>query len=211
MNKFLLGLAVFLFPTLLFANRKTDEEVISFLPSLEPVFVPGGTQGNVQIPSQPSNTSIPPTTQPIDPVNIGFYPIVDSFEIRNDGKGQGHFGASRGSRSHAGIDVVCLPGEVIYSPIEGYVNRDVNRVYASDPNYQGIEITGTGKHQGLKVKMFYCSRAINLNDEFFEGTPVAFAQDISEKYGPSMIPHIHLEVRLNGQLTDPLNYYQNLV
>jgi murein DD-endopeptidase MepM/ murein hydrolase activator NlpD len=132
--------------------------------------------------------------------------ITDDFELRDcDAKGCGHFHASRGDRLHFGIDVKVKKGQYVYSPINGYFNR-VSVPYASDLKYKGVEIIGTGIHKGLKVKMWYCKHAVPLQTKLEAGSIIAIAQDISEKYGSSMTPHVHFQMYKNGVIVDPTNY-----
>ena len=66
-----------------------------------------------------------------------FAPVLNSLQIRSDSYGDGHFGASRdgGARDHEGIDLVVVPGEVVYSPMDAVVvNRSVYP-YSSDHSY----------------------------------------------------------------------------
>jgi len=59
----------------------------------------------------------------------------------------------------------------------------------------------------MRIKLYYAepySWAIGLRVE--RGWWVAVAQDITQKYSDSeMTNHIHMEVRVNGHLVDPLS------
>lgn len=138
-------------------------------------------------------------------VNAFFYPIVPSPVLRNDDCGSGEFGASRGNRSHEGIDIVVTPGEPIYSPITGVVIDRMVYPYPSDKSYEGIEIKGTGEHQDYWVKIFYVKPIAGIKGKTVSaGDVIANAQDISQKYDCDMLAHAHLEVRLyNTDLIDP--------
>ena len=70
-----------------------------------------------------------------------------------DTKGCGNFGASRGSRSHAGVDVNAAPGDSVKAPISGKV-RNVSAIYKNDkPDFEGVEITDVKSKES--VKLFY--------------------------------------------------------
>ena len=131
---------------------------------------------------------------------------TSNFQMRGcDPKGCGHYGASRGSRKHNGIDVVVKKGQNIYSPITGYISR-YPFPYASDLSYKGIEIIGEGEHKGYKVKIFYCSPTVARNTKVSKGQKIAIAQAINEKYGPDMINHIHVEMYKNNTRLNPEIY-----
>lgn len=131
---------------------------------------------------------------------------TEDFELRDcDPMGCGYYGASRGSRKHMGIDLVVSKGEAIYSPITGYVSR-YPYPYSSDLSFTGIEIIGEGEHQGLKVKIFYCTPTVLRNSKVTKGQKIATAQAINEKYGSSMRNHIHVEFYKNGTRVNPEQY-----
>jgi len=110
--------------------------------------------------------------------------------IRSDPKGDGHYGTSRGSRKHKGVDYLCDPEQDIYAPISGIITR-IAYPY-KDKSYSGVVIEG--KH--LTVKMFYFEPFPDfIKMEVFQGQVIGFSQDISQRYGGSpMKPHIHLEI-----------------
>ena len=112
-------------------------------------------------------------------------------EIRNDSKGQGHYGASRGHRTHPGTDYkLKWSSQPVVAPIDGLVSRRVY-AYADDPQWQGLEIVG----KRMTVKLLY----VNIDEELIgswvkAGDVIGTAQDISKRYGPDMIPHVHVEI-----------------
>lgn len=125
-----------------------------------------------------------------------------------DAFGSGAFGASRGTRKHQGLDLIIQKGDQVISPINGVFNRWA-LPYASDPKYKGFEILGTGEHAGYALKVFYATPlpSMKKGTTLQAGrTPVATAQDLREKYGSKMTPHIHVEIRKNGVLINPETY-----
>ncbi len=157
-------------------------------PKQKTITTGGGTAGGGYDPPLPGSKFRSPLT-----------PLV----IRNDSQGHGHFGARRagGLRSHKGIDLICYEGQTVYCPIYGYVNR-VSRPYANDTNYIGCEITGTGKHSGYKIKIWYMT-PIRVGEDVIPGSHLGSAQAISRKYGGGMKDHIHLQLYHNGQVINP--------
>ena len=133
-----------------------------------------------------------------------FSSIKENQKIRIcDPFGCGSFGASRGARKHNGIDIVTIPNEMIKSPISGTVTR-FPFPYGSDLSYTGIEIVNSD----YKVKMFYVTPTVKINDYVNAGQPVAKSQNIASKYGSSMANHVHIEVYdKNGKLIDPTNLF----
>lgn len=127
-------------------------------------------------------------------------PIVQNQQIRGcDPFGCGHYGASRGGRSHKGVDIIVTEGQTIKSPISGKVTR-YPQPYAGDARYKGIEIVG----DEYKVKIFYVVPTVAIGTQVTAGTAIATAQDISEKYGDGMTNHAHLEVYTkSGVSIDP--------
>lgn len=90
---------------------------------------------------------------------------------------------------------------MIYTPIEGIINR-VAYPYADDSRYSGLEITGSGPHEGYTIKIFYLLPGA-VGKAVKKGDVVGVAQSISKKYGGGMQDHIHLELRHKGELLDP--------
>lgn len=131
-------------------------------------------------------------------------PLVKKQRIRGkDAHGSGVFGASRGNRTHEGIDIITITNEDIYSPISGIVKRYAYP-YANDLKYKGIIIS----NNDFEVKIFYINPVVLVGAKVEAGQFIGKAQNISSKYTPGMINHLHLEVRnANKQLLDPTNLF----
>ena len=127
---------------------------------------------------------------------------VEVYNVRSDKWGSGHFGAGRGNHSdgakkyHDGLDLVVEPGELIWSPIDGVVEK-VDYPYGSDLSWKGIQIVN-GK---MRAELWYMEPDEALIGEYvYVGDPIGKAQDISLKYRDPkkvlkygiMTPHIHL-------------------
>jgi len=112
------------------------------------------------------------------------------WKIRNDAQGSGDFCALRGSRLHEGLDFECTPGQRVYSPITGLVNRHL-RPYAGDGRFKGIEIVDEGQRI---CKLFYVLPIVPTDAGVLAGQIGGVAQDISIKYGSKMLPHIHCQL-----------------
>lgn len=122
----------------------------------------------------------------------------------DDFHGSGQFGASRGHRTHKGVDYSVDEKDPILAPIYGRISR-YPYPYAGDIHYKGIEIIGLEEHSAYKVKLFYVNPSIAIGTIVEPGTIIGYAQNISARYGPalSMNNHVHMEIYKNGKIIDP--------
>lgn len=119
--------------------------------------------------------------------------------------GAGYYGASRGSRTHNGVDFVYELNEVVHSLVEGTVTK-VGYAYADDLSYRYVEVQdGSGRY----CRHFYVDPSVRVGCMVFVGTAIGTAQDTGKRY-PGITPHVHFEVfALAGkdrQYCDPLKY-----
>ncbi len=184
--------------------------------------------------------------------SVGKRNFIDSSTREGAGTtGSGKFGAKRGARQHAGLDIIAKSDRPIIAPIDGSV-RFINEF--TDKGGHGIEITGKGDYLGYSVKIGYIYLGYNkesiepflvkiiklgLNTKsnqvtkniFKEtvkaGELVCYATDMVNGslkttsdgivttnkndipnffpgYGGDMTNHIHLEIRYNGALINPV-------
>ncbi|MDY6994789.1 MAG: M23 family metallopeptidase [Pseudomonadota bacterium] len=134
-------------------------------------------------------------------------PIFNGKIRGTDCQGSGAYGASRGNRTHEGIDIVAKVGAQVCSPIDGTLTRKAYP-YAKDLKYTGVLLTGTGKHKGYTIKIFYMNvwNEVIGQEVTMGETILGTVQDIAAKYPcqkGKMTNHIHVEVRKNGGLIDP--------
>ncbi|PSG90871.1 M23 family metallopeptidase [Aurantibacter aestuarii] len=137
-----------------------------------------------------------------------FANITANNDIREcDPKGCGHFGANRGynadgtRRYHRGIDLVANENDAIKTPFDCVVNR--YGYVAGDKAHQLIELQGVGGFKDYKAKIMYVKYNNNVNVSFSKGEIVCYADDIKQKYGTSITPHVHVEIYKKGVLIDP--------
>ncbi len=128
---------------------------------------------------------------------------VKKGKVRNNDKwGKGHYGASRGSRTHNGLDIAVQPKQEIVSPIAGNIIRQAYP-YASDRRYTGLLIEGRGKHKGYSIKIFYMSPSTGIVGKIVQaGDKIGEAQDLTIKY-PEITNHVHIEVKIGNKHKDP--------
>lgn len=120
--------------------------------------------------------------------------------VRDDPAGSGDFGASRGDRIHEGIDFVCEPGVRVLSPVAGEVTK-VGYAYADDLSWRYVEVTCP---RGYAHRVFYVAPAVYPGCRVTTETALGMAQDITARYPESgMTPHVHYEVRREGEAVDP--------
>ncbi len=123
--------------------------------------------------------------------------------VRNDGWGQGHFGASRGGKQHDGLDLVVIPTQPIFSMIDGVIEK-YEQCYTTDPRWHGIQVANAQ----LRVELWYMEPLhVKVGEYVNAGELLGAAQDISGKYPPTekvphnMMPHIHVRVTLRSFTT----------
>ena len=133
-----------------------------------------------------------------------------------DGIGKGRFGASRdgGERTHQGTDIKAQPGQHVLAPIDGAIKRR-NIVY--DPgkyperkDLKLVEIEGSGRYKGMKVKILYVGEdGPKVGEKVQAGkSSLGSAQEIRKTHGNKMTPHVHMEVEWNNVRIDPANVLQ---
>lgn len=119
-----------------------------------------------------------------------------------DDYGSGEFGASRGNRTHNGIDFAVLPGSEIFAPVDGYVSR-IGYPYADDLSYRYVQITDRKcRHH----RIFYIDPKVELGDNVSHNVDIiGVAQGISARYTErgTMKNHVHYEIMENGKPVDP--------
>jgi len=135
------------------------------------------------------------------------HPVVPNRGLRqSDAFGAGHFGAPRGARTHKGLDLIAHPGDLVIAPFEAIVTH-VGRAYADNDTLGSLHLHGTDGHH--EVKMLYLMPQCHVAQLVVEGQVVGFAQDVASYHEhraghDGMTNHVHLEVRVDGELVDPL-------
>ena len=116
--------------------------------------------------------------------------------IRADSLGDGSFGTPRGHRLHNGEDYLVTPGSEVKAVISGYLTRVVYP-YTGDTHWKGIEI----KNDNFICHQYYLEPAPEVLGKYVkQGEIIGFAQDISQKYGDEMQPHIHVQIWVRPSL-----------
>lgn len=119
---------------------------------------------------------------------------------KSDSFGSGHYGASRGSRKHSGVDYACYPKSKIFSPVTGQVTK-LGYPYADDTSFRYVQVT---TREGYDVRVFYVNPSVNLNDQVNENSIIGSSQELGKRY-PEITEHVHLEIKgKNGKFVNPM-------
>ncbi|XP_045432620.1 leukocyte cell-derived chemotaxin-2 [Pipistrellus kuhlii] len=114
-----------------------------------------------------------------------------------DGYGQGHYGASRGSRPHQGVDVLCSDGSTVYAPFSGRIVRQAKPYRKNNAINDGVQISGGG----FCVKMFYI-KPIRYSGNINKGDELGILLPMQRVY-PGIQSHLHIE---NCDKSNPTKY-----
>lgn len=128
--------------------------------------------------------------------------------------GSGSYGAPRSHGTHKGVDIKSDEGDIIVSPIDGYISNSGYRVYSNKCSYLiGIDVTGTGEYSGYTVRLFYVKGTVPLNKEVKKGDPIGIQQSLQKNCYPKMengkycmTNHVHVELYVNGSRVNPTKY-----
>lgn len=124
----------------------------------------------------------------------------------SDDFGSGEFGASRGSRTHKGIDYTAPAGAEVLSPVDGQVTKH-GYPYASDLSFRYVEITDPA---GARHRLFYVSPDVVVGSTVSRQDSIGTVQDIAGKYNTDtrkMKNHIHYEIIMDGEYVNPEEFW----
>jgi hypothetical protein len=125
------------------------------------------------------------------------YQILECTQIiRNDSKGNGHFGSKRTHGKHQGVDILTSEGETIKAPHEGFTR--LGWVSSSKPNQRLIEI----RNGDTKTKIMYVIPTVKNGDYVEKGDKIGTAYPVKNDYSEGMLNHIHVESFKSGVLMD---------
>ncbi len=125
---------------------------------------------------------------------VGARPLV----LRHDGKGDGRFGAPRsGDRRHQGIDVAAELG----SPIRAIRSGVIVQV----GNHRGLGQFLEIEHRGDVTSRYAHLEtvAVTVGRRVTQGEIIGTVGKTGNALHPSIVPHVHLEVRRSGAPIDP--------
>jgi len=133
--------------------------------------------------------------------------LIPSYRV-SDNYGQGHYGASRGSRTHKGQDFKAFAGSTCLSDVCGKVTK-FGYPYRKHLEYRYVQVT---TDEGYDVRYFYIQPLSNLNlgDNIKTDDEIGIVQDLELIYPNGMDNHIHFEVKKGGLHIDPLEFLKQL-
>jgi hypothetical protein len=115
-----------------------------------------------------------------------------------DPKGCGHFGASRGSRKHVGVDMACAPGTDVGSPVRGVVTK-LGWPYRGHPEVRYVEVEA----EEYLFRMFYVDPSVKVGDVVELNGVLGTSQALGHLY-PGITEHVHFEIKdKDGKYVDP--------
>ena len=115
-----------------------------------------------------------------------------------DGRGCGHFGASRGTRKHNGVDMACRPGTPVGSPVKGQVTK-LGYPYKGDMRTRYVQIVA----EKYRYRLFYVEPEVAVGDwvELNEEIGISQRLDSMDRGGTQ---HVHFEIiGPDGDYIDP--------
>jgi len=126
--------------------------------------------------------------------------------IRSDEAGDGHFGASRGSRTHRGVDYDCDPVAPVLCLVAGKVTK-LGYCYADDLSWRYVQVTDKDSY---KHRFFYVTPTVQVGDFIGRESIIGVAQDITERYpSQGMNAHVHYEIKTTkGEYLDPEEFHK---
>ncbi|MBZ0165397.1 MAG: peptidoglycan DD-metalloendopeptidase family protein, partial [Candidatus Omnitrophica bacterium] len=126
--------------------------------------------------------------------------LLASSVIRNDGLGDGHYGASRNHGSHTGIDIAGPMNGQITAPWSGTV------VTAETQNGYGKVVEIQTQINGTTLNIFYAhlsSIEVSVGDTVSRRDVIGTIGRTGNAGGTD--PHTHVEIEVNGSRIDPTN------
>jgi hypothetical protein len=115
-----------------------------------------------------------------------------------DDQGCGHYYASRGSRKHMGVDMACLPGTQVGSPVKGQVTK-IGWPYAGEPDIRYVQVVA----EGYQFRVFYVEPSVAVGDWVELNESIGTSQQL-ESMTRGGTQHVHFEILdKHGAYIDP--------
>lgn len=125
--------------------------------------------------------------------------LIDQYPRKCDKFGCGHYGASRGTRKHTGVDIIADKEETVFSPMTGKITK-VGYCYADDLSFRYVEITNSK----YTMRVLYIDPLVSVGDWVKDGEYIGEVQTLNKRY-KGITDHIHVEIKANGVFIDPTN------
>ncbi len=122
---------------------------------------------------------------------------------KSDSYGEGHFGASRGRRTHNGVDYIATVGQHVKAPLSGKVVK-ISRPYSSGIDalvLSGVQIVAS---DGTQCWVWYIQPSANIVGKVVKaGNIIGIVKTLKNRYTRGITDHIHL--RLHGRHGNKIN------
>ncbi|XP_062234463.1 leukocyte cell-derived chemotaxin-2-like isoform X1 [Platichthys flesus] len=118
----------------------------------------------------------------------------------SDSWGQGHYGARRGTRVHAGLDIVCSDGAAVYAPCDVTLGGRLT-VY-TDASKAAINSGINLRAEGLCFKLFYVNPD-RTSGSVRKGERIGTMMPMQSVY-PGITSHVHVQL---CDKSDPTQYF----
>ncbi|MBI4003940.1 MAG: M23 family metallopeptidase [Candidatus Omnitrophica bacterium] len=123
---------------------------------------------------------------------------TDVLQVRQDAKGDGHFGAPRsGRRSHRGIDLLAP----LNSPVRVIRSGTVIEVGAHRGLGRFVEVSHGGGLTSLYAHL--ASSRVERGDRVTQGQVIGAVGKTGNARHPWISSHLHFEVARRGEVVDP--------
>ncbi len=112
-----------------------------------------------------------------------------------DSYGEGHHGASRGSRVHDGTDYNSRPGQHVKAPLSGKVTK-ISKPYSSGIDamvLSGVEIEAS---DGTKCWVWYMQPSVNIVGTVVKAgsSIMGIAKTLKNRYKNGITDHVHVRI-----------------
>ena len=94
----------------------------------------------------------------------------------------------------------------MYAPFRAEVVR-IGQAYSNSTHFKTVWLHNLDNPSQL-LKLFYVSPTVAAGTILQKGQVIGYAQDIRDRYGDTMIPHLHIEIYDQQGITDPYQLNQ---
>jgi murein DD-endopeptidase MepM/ murein hydrolase activator NlpD len=122
-----------------------------------------------------------------------------------DSQGSGAFGASRGSRTHNGIDIACMKGSQVLSVCAGKVTKLGYPYNPNDEKKGHLRYVQVTDKDGNDVRYFYVKPSVKVGDTVLSDWIIGEVQGLTDIY-EGITDHYHFEVKKDGAIINPHDY-----
>ena len=122
-----------------------------------------------------------------------------------DSYGEGHHGASRGTRTHDGTDYTSTAGQQVKAPLSGVVTK-ISKPYSSGIDalvLSGVEIVAS---DGTKCWVWYMQPSVDIVGSIVKAgaSVIGIAKTLKNRYPNGITDHIHIRIHSrNGLKINP--------